>query len=167
MAPKQVTDGLLEVLVDAVQRVSQEFDRWNDQYVRGPGLYVLVVDGTPDAYSDPMGHNRWPVEECQTVTDDPEQFVETAKSVGTANDGAIVVNADGRIEEQMVRLYDLRATDDARQQTGAVEYADWMGTRHMSAAEASVRPNVVATVTLSEEDGRVSMFVDGEHRPVA
>lgn len=167
MAPEQVADGLLEVLVDAVQRVSQGFDRWDDQYVRGPGLYVLVVDGTPDAYSDPMGHNRWPVEECQNVTDDPDQFVETARSVGTTNDGAIVVNTDGRIEQQMVRLYDLRSTDETRAEAGAVEYADWMGTRHMSAAEASARSNVVATVTLSEEDGRVSMFVDGEHRPVA
>jgi DNA integrity scanning protein DisA with diadenylate cyclase activity len=32
----------------------------------------------------------------------------------------------------------------------------------MSAIETSVRPEVVATVTLSEETGRVSVFRDGE-----
>jgi len=41
-----------------------------------------------------------------------------------------------------------------------------MGARHMSALEASTRTNVVATITLSEENGRVSVFVDGEHRMV-
>jgi DNA integrity scanning protein DisA with diadenylate cyclase activity len=42
-----------------------------------------------------------------------------------------------------------------------VEYADWMGTKHLSAAESSVRDAVLAAVTLSEENGRVTVFEDG------
>ncbi|MFC7020377.1 MULTISPECIES: diadenylate cyclase [Haloarcula] len=45
----------------------------------------------------------------------------------------------------------------------AIEYADWMGTKHMSAIEVSVREEVVATVTLSEENGRMSIFKDGDY----
>ncbi|WEL27507.1 Diadenylate cyclase (plasmid) [Haloferax volcanii] len=36
-----------------------------------------------------------------------------------------------------------------------------MGARHMSALETSTREEVVATITLSEEDGRVTVFTDG------
>lgn len=168
MATGQLSDGLVETIVDAVERVSDEFDRWGEPYVRGPGLYVVVVDGTPEAYSEPMGENRWPIEECPTITDDVDRFVDTAKRVGVTRDGAVVVGTDGQIEEQMVRLHDLRAADGSESGPDVtVEYADWMGTRHMSAVEASVRPNVVATITLSEEDGRVSVFVDGEHQSVS
>ena len=42
-----------------------------------------------------------------------------------------------------------------------VEYADWMGTKHTSAAEISVHENVLAAVTLNEETGRMSIFADG------
>lgn len=163
MGPRQLADEVLETIVDSLQRVSAAFDRWGEPYVRGPGLYFLVVDGTVTDYSDPMGDNRWPVERCPTVTDDVDQFVDTAKSVGTTCDGAVVVHTDGRIEPQMVRLHDLRASTDDRVRA-EVAYEDWMGTRHMSAVEASARPNVVATATLSEEDGRVSVFVDGATR---
>ena len=37
-----------------------------------------------------------------------------------------------------------------------------MGTKHLSAAEISVRDEVWAAVTLSEETGRVTVFSDGE-----
>ena len=40
-------------------------------------------------------------------------------------------------------------------------YAGWMGARHMSALETSTRKEVIAAVTLSEEDGRVTVFTDG------
>jgi len=163
MGPRQIADEVLEAIVDALRRVSAEFDRWGEPYVRGPGLYFLIVDGTATDYSDPMGNNRWPVERCATVTDDLDRFVDTAKSVGTTCDGAVVVHSDGRIQPQMVRLHDLRG-DTGEHDGPGVTYEDWMGTRHMSAVEASVRPNVVATATLSEEDGRVSVFVDGAIR---
>jgi DNA integrity scanning protein DisA with diadenylate cyclase activity len=48
---------------------------------------------------------------------------------------------------------------DRRQES--VEYADWMGTKHLSATEISVREEVWAAVTLSEETGRVTVFEDG------
>ena len=62
----------------------------------------------------------------------------------------------------MVRFRNLPEQEFA--QTDAVEeieYADWMGARHMSAVDTSLRRDVVATVTLSEEDGRVAVFKNG------
>ncbi|HET7325334.1 MAG TPA: hypothetical protein VFJ06_13485, partial [Halococcus sp.] len=43
-----------------------------------------------------------------------------------------------------------------------IEYADWMGSRHMSALDTSARPEVVTTITLSAENGRVTVFRNGE-----
>ena len=43
-----------------------------------------------------------------------------------------------------------------------LEYEPWMGARHMSALDISTRPEVVTTLTLSEETGRVTVFDDGE-----
>jgi len=167
MASVRLSGTLLETIADSLMVVSEEFERWGEPYVRGPGLYVLIVDGTPASYSDPMGNNTWPVDDCPTVTNDIEQFIETAKTVGATRDGAIVVTPDGRISEQMIRLHGLNATDQSSENGGRpLEYEDWMGARHMSALEASTRTNVVATITLSEENGRVSVFVDGEHRMV-
>jgi DNA integrity scanning protein DisA with diadenylate cyclase activity len=60
----------------------------------------------------------------------------------------------------MVRIKSPDATITAETE---VEYADWMGTKHLSAAESSVREAVLAAVTLSEENGRVTVFEDGEH----
>jgi len=36
-----------------------------------------------------------------------------------------------------------------------------MGARHMSALETATRPEVVAAMTVSEEDGRVTVFSNG------
>lgn len=163
MPTGQRTDGLIETIVDAVVAVSESFDRWDEPHVRGPGLYVLLVDGTPSAYSDPMGDSRWPVERCANVVDDPDAFVETAKSVGRSQDGAVVVGTDGSIQRQMVRLHDRELTG-ALTGDSSVEFEDWMGARHMSAMDASLRDSVVAAITLSEEDGHVSVFEDGSHR---
>lgn len=163
MPTGQRTDGLVETIADALSAVSDEFDHWDQPYVRGPGLYVLVVDGRPAAYSEPMGDARWPVERCDNVLEDPDEFVATAGTVGMSQDGAVVVQADGSIARQMVRLHDRAATDTPGHEE-ALEFRDWMGARHMSAMDASVRENVVAAVTLSEEDGDVSLFVDGDLR---
>jgi DNA integrity scanning protein DisA with diadenylate cyclase activity len=43
-----------------------------------------------------------------------------------------------------------------------IEYADWMGTKHLSASEISTRDEVLAAVTLSEENGRVTLFEGGK-----
>ncbi|MFB6107861.1 MAG: hypothetical protein ABEJ82_03335 [Haloplanus sp.] len=148
---------ILDRVTYCLEGISIEFDRWDEEYVRGPGLYFAVVSGSSVAdYADPMGTNRWPVEECPVVDADEDAFYAAARDVATSRDGAVVVAVDGSIHGQMVRFRDRPAADDA------VTYADWMGSRHMSAADTSVREEVVATLTLSEETGRVCVFVDGE-----
>jgi hypothetical protein len=45
---------------------------------------------------------------------------------------------------------------------GQIEYRDWMSAKHLSALEVSSIDAILAAVTLSEENGRVSVFKDGE-----
>lgn len=153
---------ILDVLTYTAESISRAFDRWEESHTSGPGLYVAVVaDHDYGEYADPMGANQWPVEACRVVSPD-DRFYETARRVALANDGAVVVSVDGFVQEQMVRLRDLdRQTIEG---TPSLEYEDWMGSRHMSALETSVRESVVGTVTLSEETGRVSVFTDGSVR---
>jgi len=150
---------LIELVTYIVESISLGFERWNEPYVRGPSLYFVLVSGTHTGdYADPLGENVWPVETCRVVTDDLDAFVDAAESVAFARDGAVVVSADGTIQEQMVRIKSPSAgTIDDDQ----IEYADWMGTKHLSAVESSVREEVLAAVTLSEETGRVTVFEDG------
>ena len=97
----------------------------------GPGLYILIVaEVNFDAYTDPLGENRWPVERCRVVGDSAESFTRVARDVAFSRDGAIIVTGDGTIQEQMVRVrspsrHEVEDIDD-------LEYADWMGTKHMS-----------------------------------
>lgn len=70
-------------------------------------------------------------------------------------------SADGTGQEQMVRIKS-QGGDDPGRDLDAVAYADWMGTKHTSAAEISVREDVWAAVTLSEETGRMTVFRDGD-----
>lgn len=161
-AAHPVVDELIDVITFCLEGISLEFDRWDDSYVQGPGLYFVVVAGTSvDAYADPMGSNRWPVEECTTVTAVDDSFYETAIRVAVEQDGAVVVTVDGTVYEQMVRLKDI---DDAALPDGeSLTYADWMGARHMSAVDTSARDEVIAAITLSEESGRVTVFTDGSY----
>lgn len=154
---------VIDVVTYSLEGISLAFDGWDEPHVRGPGLYVTVVAGTTVAdYADAMGGNRWPVEECPTVTDDHDAFHATAGKVAFDRDGAVVVSVDGTILEQMVRMKDLTDAERAAADE-SLAYADWMGARHMSALDASVRDEVVAAVTLSEESGRVTRFVDGTY----
>lgn len=156
---------LIDLVVYTAEGISLEFDRWDDSYIKGPGLYVVVVAGTSIAeFADPMGTNRWPTEECAVLDEDFEAFFRTAQTVTIENDGAVVVAVDGTICEQMVRLKDLSSSElTATEAPETIEYADWMGARHMSAVDTSARGEVVAAVTLSEEDGRVTRFQDGQY----
>ncbi len=45
-----------------------------------------------------------------------------------------------------------------------LEYPDWMGTKHMSALETSLRKKVLWAITLSEENGRVTTYLDGTYQ---
>jgi hypothetical protein len=152
-------EGNVRRLLDFAESISVDFDSWEEPYSKGPGLYIAVVaDHSYDAYADPMGTNTWPVEDCPQLDADDDALYEALEEVAFANDGALVVSVDGVFQEQMVRFRDYRddvANDDD------LAYQDWMGSRHMSALETSLRPAVVSTVTLSEESGRVSVFEDG------
>ncbi len=146
---------LTDVLRYCLEGLSLEFDAFDDSRAKGPGMYLAVVAGRSIAdHADPMGDNRWPVETCRHPLADLDRFYEAAADVAVRNDGAVVVSVDGVIQERMVRFRDLPDTDAG--------YADWMGSRHMSALDTSRRESVVATLTLSQETGRVTVFRDGE-----
>jgi len=154
---------LMDLVRYTAETLSREFTRWDEQYVTGPGLYCLIVaDINFGDYTDPLGGNVWPVERCEVVTDDPEAFLEAARDVAFTRDGAVVISGDGTVQEQMVRVRNLRPTE--REGDDEVVAAEWMGTKHLSALEASLRPQILWAITLSEEDGRVTTFLDGEFR---
>lgn len=164
VASRPNTDGTgVETVLDRIERcvatVSLGFDRWDDPRARGPGLYFVVERDPAIEFVAPMGSNRWPVEDCGSVFAERETFLGTARSVAFACDGAIVVRADGTIRETMVRVEQLPVAEHRR--VDDLPYAGWMGARHMSALETSTRDGVSAAVTLSEEDGRVTVFADG------
>ena len=151
---------LTDFLVYAVESISLRFDRWDEEHVRGPGLYFVIVTGVHSgAYADSLGENRWPTETCRVVSEDLDNLVEASRTVGFSRDGAVIISTDGTIQEQMVRI---KSQCDIEGNT-TLEYADWMGTKHLSAIEVSVRSEVVAAITLSEENGRVSIFQDGSY----
>ncbi|WP_380675078.1 diadenylate cyclase [Salinigranum sp. GCM10025319] len=152
-------EAILERIEACVKDISLGFKRWDDPYARGPGLYFVVEGDSKAEFAAPMGSNRWPVEDCGTVFAETDTFLEATQRVARSHDGAIVVHSDGTIEEAMVRV-DQRSPTECRR-TDDLPYAEWMGTRHMSALETSTRKEVVATITLSEEDGRVTVFTDG------
>ena len=162
-AEHATTAELADLLTDVAESLSLDFEGWEEPYVRGPSLYfVVVADVRIDDYADPLGANRWPIETARVVTDDLESFVEAARKVAFNCDGAVVITADGTIQEQMFRIRSPSAETVAKRQN--VEYADWMGTKHLSALEASIREEVLVAVTLSEEDGRVTVFEDGSYK---
>ncbi len=152
---------MIDIIVYCLENISLEFDRWGEAYVKGPGFYIVIVSGdSVDEYADPMGDNRWDTERCESVFDDVDEFHRTVLTTATECDGAVIVSVDGVILPQMVRLRDRRFSEREEKR---IEYADWMGSRHMSAVDTSTRENVVATITLSEENGRVTICVNGEY----
>ena len=157
------TDRLVNRLVSVAESLSASFDRWGEQYVSGPSLYfVVVVDANYDDYADTLGTNRWPVDSCQVATDDIDSFVTAAEEVAFSYDGAVVIMIDGTVQERMVRVRSPSASDIEKD--AEFDYADWMGTKHLSAVEISTKAEVVTAVTLSEENGRVTVFEDGSYQ---
>jgi hypothetical protein len=152
-------EAILERIEGCVTDISLGFERWGDPYARGPGLYFVVERDPLADVATPMGTNRWPVEDCPTVFAGTDAFLAAAQTVALSRDGAVVVHSNGTIEEEMVRVKQL--SSDEYRRHGDLPYAGWMGARHMSALETSTRKEVVAAVTLSEEDGRVTVFTDG------
>jgi hypothetical protein len=157
------SQALMDQIRYTAETLSMEFDRWGEQHVSGPSLYVLVIaDLDYEAYTDPLGGNRWPVGRCRVVTDAPDAFTQVAREVAFDRDGALVVTGDGTIQEQMVRVRS--PTSDEMRGVDDLSYPDWMGTKHLSALETSTREGVLWAVTLSEEDGRVTTFLDGTYQ---
>jgi diadenylate cyclase len=158
----ETSQELMDLLRYTAETLSLEFERWDEQYVTGPSLYFLVVaDVSFDVYTDPLGANRWPIDRSHIVSESTA-FIGAARDVAFTHDGAVVIAADGTIQEQMVRVRSPSSDDIDNADT--LEYADWMGTKHMSALEASTREEVLWAVTLSEEDGRVTSFLDGTYQ---
>ena len=154
---------LMDLIRYTAETLSIEFDRWDERHVTGPSLYVLIVAGIDFGnYTDPLGRNTWPVDRCEVVQRESEAFLEVARDVAFDRDGAVVVAGDGTVQEQMVRVRNLSTTE--RKRTDEVNPADWMGTKHLSALEASARQQVLWAITLSEQNGRVTTFLDGEYR---
>ncbi|PSQ02739.1 hypothetical protein BRC94_01030, partial [Halobacteriales archaeon QS_5_70_17] len=85
-------DGVRYCLED----VSLGFDRWDEPHAQGPGLYVAVVSGpSVRSFADPMGDDRWPVDEARTVLADLTASCDAARRVARPRDGAVVVSVDG------------------------------------------------------------------------
>jgi diadenylate cyclase len=157
------SQDLMDQIRYVAEALSMEFDKWDDQYVSGPSLYFLVVAETDfETYTDPLGENTWPTDRCKIVLDSPEAFRRVAEDVAFSRDGAIVVTGDGTIQRQMVRVRSPNRSEVP--DVAELEYPDWMGTKHMSALETSLRENVLWAITLSEENGRVTTYLDGTYQ---
>lgn len=157
------SQSLMDRIRYAAESVSMQFDRWDEQHVSGPSLYFLIVaEMSFDGYTDSLGANKWPVDRCKLVSESMDTFTEVARDVALSQDGAVIITADGTIQEQMVRVRN-PARDDV---PGIDELTpgDWMGTKHLSALETSLREDVIWAITLSEEDGRVTTFLDGTYQ---
>ena len=154
---------LIDVIRFCVEDISLSFERWEEPYVAGPGLYFAIVSGyTVRDHADPMGDNRWPVSDSRDVLDDVDSFYKATTEIAQSRDGAVVISVDGIVQEQMVRFRD-HPSDSVHSPDHSTPYANWMGSRHMSALDTSARLEVVTTVTLSAETGRVTVFEEGEY----
>lgn len=95
------------------------------------------------------------------MSEDFDAFREAALTLAFERNGAVVVNADGTIDRQMPRI--ISPDGDSIECRQAFEFADRMRTNHLSTVAASAHEKVLATVTLSEEDGRMTVFYDGNY----
>jgi hypothetical protein len=157
------SQSLMDQIRYTAETLSLRFDRWDEQHVAGPSLYFLIVAEMDfDGYTDPLGGNTWPVNRSKIVTESPETFTTVARDVAFTEDGAVIVTADGTIQEQMVRVR--TPSPDEVEGVDELHPAEWMGTKHLSALETSLRQDVIWAITLSEEDGRVTTFLDGTYQ---
>ncbi len=157
------SQNLMDHIRYTAESLSLEFDKWGEQFVSGPSLYILIVAEVNFAdYTDPLGDNRWPVDRCRVATDSRDVFTKVARDVAFTRDGAVIVTGDGTIQEQMVRVRN--PYRDEVENVDDLEFPDWMGTKHMSALETSLRDDVLWGITLSEEDGRVTTFLNGTYQ---
>ena len=72
----------IDLLTYITEDVSLGFKRWDDRYIRGPGLYFVVISEVRfDSFVDPLGTNRWPVETARALRDGfrPDGFLAAAQ----------------------------------------------------------------------------------------
>ncbi|MFO7926425.1 MAG: diadenylate cyclase [Halobacteriota archaeon] len=143
---------LIDTLRYHLEDIALGYDRSDDPTGRAPGMYLaLVVGPSVESYADPMGDNRWPESEGRDPLRDPDEFADAAAEVAYTCDGAVVLSVDGVVNRQLVRFRSVEGpSGDA--------YEPWMGARHMSALDISTHHDVIATLTLSQESGRVTVF---------
>ncbi|WP_232819772.1 hypothetical protein [Haloprofundus halophilus] len=89
--------AVLDRIDGCVEEISHGFERWGDPYARGPGLYFVVVRDSVAGFVDPLGANRWPVEDCASVFDKTDALLKAAREVAFSCDGAVVIHNDGTI----------------------------------------------------------------------
>lgn len=121
----------------SVQKTSLGVAQWNDPHAQGPGVCFVIERDSATACVEPMGTNRWPVEDCASVFASRGALCEAAGEVAFACDGAVVVHDDGTIKKEMVRMKQLSAAE--REEIDSLPYGGWMGARRMSAPETSTR----------------------------
>lgn len=149
---------------DCIEGISLDFEHYDDEHVRGPGIYLAIVaTRSVEGFAEPMGSNTWPIDICHDAHD-VDAFHEAASTVAYTRDGGVCVGVEGTVLEQMVRFKDVRDDElPGGASVSSLDYADWMGARHMSAYATSLRPDVITTITLSEETGRVTTFRGGNY----
>lgn len=62
----------------------------------------------------------------------------------------------------MVRVRNMSSTE--RRSDDEIVAVKWIGTKHLSASESSTHRQVLWAITLSEEDRRVTTFLDGTYK---
>lgn len=80
---------IVESIQACVDQISRAFDQWNDQETHGSGLYIDNENHATIGFTEPMGTNRWPVEDCPSGHAAPVTLLEAATDVANACDGAI------------------------------------------------------------------------------
>ncbi|MBN1807429.1 MAG: diadenylate cyclase [Planctomycetes bacterium] len=147
-----IIDGLEQYLFALASEVSK---RWCRQ---GKADGVLMVLGNfrkgKTARATGMRQLGTNPLECTPLQADSPEFAEMLDIAKDAfGDGAVVVDAGGRVLGSgayvVVEHPEAKIPDEA-------------GSRHLAAASASLRPDTVATITISEETGRVRLFQDGK-----
>ncbi|MFC4360283.1 hypothetical protein ACFO0N_20230 [Halobium salinum] len=110
-----------------IEEISLSFERWEEAYITGPGIYFAIISGYPVRdHADPMGDNPWPVSDSRDVLDDVDSFYEATAEVARSRDGAVVISVDGIVQEQMVRFRDYPAGSEHPPKHSKQD-ADWMG----------------------------------------
>ena len=87
--------AVIDKISSCGREISYEFERWDDPYARGPGLYFVVERDSVAGFTVPMGTNRWPVEDWASVVDKTNALLETARGAAFSCDGAVVIHNGG------------------------------------------------------------------------